>query len=689
MAGQKKIIVLGGGIGALTAAYHLTSAPGWKQQYEVVLYQLGWRLGGKCASSRNPGHHGRIEEHGLHVWFGFYQNAFALLRSCYAELGRASPLARPGGTFEPRVDFRMYEQFQGEWLSWDLPFEDNGGQPGLPANPEPSEWTVVIGLVEFVEGFIQRRLHIDAAAPAGASIPAIEAMGQQVRQLVRSLNHDVSQHTDLDRKGLVALLAGLRELVKVVTAGLGLFGEDWHRVRMVADLCLTAAIGIVDDDLLNKGLASISDQELLAWLEAHGADPATTDIGQCVPLRALYDTCFAFEDGDVTMPNFAAGVAIEVALRIGLTFQGSPAYMTLAGMGEVAVAPLYECLEKRGVRFEFFQRVLGIDANPAGTAIEKIRFSRQATVLQPPYDPLLRDAETPYWPNRPKYGALAEGAVLQAQDIDLESHWTPWTGVQDWTLPVGPDDQVVLGISLGALPQLCADLGRKNQAWRDLLAGLPTIQTQSMQLWLRETSGALGWPPGAGILPTVVAAPEPHDVWADMSQLLAVERWPIGDAPKSIQYYCGPMPNDYLRQMPGNPQAPALAAAQVRTTAQNWLQDFAGWMLPGAALAGSRQIDWNVLFADAQLRGPDRLGQQWLRANIDPTERYVLSPAARNALRLAPDGSGFANLVLAGDWTRTAINAGCVEAAVMSGMAASRALCGLPAAIHGEHFLQG
>jgi uncharacterized protein with NAD-binding domain and iron-sulfur cluster len=187
----------------------------------------------------------------------------------------------------------------------------------------------------------------------------------------------------------------------------------------------------------------------------------------------------------------------------------------------------------------------------------------------------------------------------------------------------------------------------------------------------------------------VVAAPEPHDVWADMSQLLKVEHWPIGNAPASVQYFCGPMTHDYLALSGSDPAAPALAMAQVRATAQAYLQTFTGWLLPGAALAGSRQIDWNVLYSVNGANGPARLAEQWLRPNIDPTERYVLSPAGRNASRLPADNSGFANLVLAGDWTRSSINAGCVEAAVMSGMAASRKLCGVPQVIYGEHFLQG
>ena len=44
--------------------------------------------------------------------------------------------------------------------------------------------------------------------------------------------------------------------------------------------------------------------------------------------------------------------------------------------------------------------------------------------------------------------------------------------------------------------------------------------------------------------------------------------------------------------------------------------------------------------------------------------------------RLRPDESGYDNLVLAGDWTDCGLNAGCIEAAVMSGLEAANALLG-------------
>ncbi len=54
----------------LAAAWELSSGD-WRDRLEsITVYQRGWRLGGKGASSR--GRHGRIEEHGLHLLLGCY-----------------------------------------------------------------------------------------------------------------------------------------------------------------------------------------------------------------------------------------------------------------------------------------------------------------------------------------------------------------------------------------------------------------------------------------------------------------------------------------------------------------------------------------------------------------------------------------------------------------------------------------
>ena len=63
---------------SLTTAYQLTRTEALRAKHEVTVYQIGWRLGGKGATGRRDG---RIEEHGLHIWFGYYDNAFRMLRA--------------------------------------------------------------------------------------------------------------------------------------------------------------------------------------------------------------------------------------------------------------------------------------------------------------------------------------------------------------------------------------------------------------------------------------------------------------------------------------------------------------------------------------------------------------------------------------------------------------------------------
>ena len=53
---------------------------------------------------------------------------------------------------------------------------------------------------------------------------------------------------------------------------------------------------------------------------------------------------------------------------------------------------------------------------------------------------------------------------------------------------------------------------------------------------------------------------------------------------------------------------------------------------------------------------------------------YFMSLPGTTSARLAPRESGFDNLTFAGDWTRTRINGGSVEAAVESGQEAARAI---------------
>ena len=138
---KKKIAVLGGGSGALSAAFGLTEKPGWRDEYEIDVYEIGWRLGGKGASGRNAKHHQRIEEHGLHVWGGYYDNAVRVMRACYDEMGRpaGAPLATVEDAFKKQSFITVEEFYNGEWLHWfvEMPTNDNVPWEG---GELPSPW---------------------------------------------------------------------------------------------------------------------------------------------------------------------------------------------------------------------------------------------------------------------------------------------------------------------------------------------------------------------------------------------------------------------------------------------------------------------------------------------------------------------------------------------------------------------
>ena len=111
MSTKRRIAILGGGMAALTTAYELTNCAGWEQRFDITVYQTGWRLGGKGASGVNRAQNDRIEEHGLHIFWGFYENAFRVMREVYGERRRYGSIkgACPGarGTMEKMVSIRL------------------------------------------------------------------------------------------------------------------------------------------------------------------------------------------------------------------------------------------------------------------------------------------------------------------------------------------------------------------------------------------------------------------------------------------------------------------------------------------------------------------------------------------------------------------------------------------------------
>ena len=132
MSEKEKIAILGGGVGAISTAFALTDHEGWQDKYDVTVYTLGWRLGGKGASGRNYEVAARVEEHGLHIWFGCYQNAFHMMRKVYQELSEKnlapdSPLQNCFDAFQPHDRISLVSQ---SGIIWTTEFAVHSGLPG-------------------------------------------------------------------------------------------------------------------------------------------------------------------------------------------------------------------------------------------------------------------------------------------------------------------------------------------------------------------------------------------------------------------------------------------------------------------------------------------------------------------------------------------------------------------------------
>ena len=91
---REKVAILGGGIGAKAAAYELAKQqdPSGNPKYEITVYQMGWRLGGKLATGRNIEKGSRIEEHGIHGFMGSYYNAASMMSEIYEQLAKVHGL---------------------------------------------------------------------------------------------------------------------------------------------------------------------------------------------------------------------------------------------------------------------------------------------------------------------------------------------------------------------------------------------------------------------------------------------------------------------------------------------------------------------------------------------------------------------------------------------------------------------
>jgi uncharacterized protein with NAD-binding domain and iron-sulfur cluster len=328
------------------------------------------------------------------------------------------------------------------------------------------------------------------------------------------------------------------------------------------------------------------------------------------------------------------------------------------------------------VRFRFFHRVMGLRLAADRRSIGAIDLARQVELVDPgaEYEPLEDVQGLPCWPAEPRWAQVAGADRLRG--THLESFWAPSPDAAALTLTAGQDfDRVIFGISLGAVPHLCRELIDASDRWRAMVEQVGTVPTQAFQVWLSATTHELGWPWPLANMSSFV---EPFDTYADMSHLLDREAWPAGERAGSVAYFCNALPAPREPGAAPDPAYLAAAEATVKANAIAFLRHWGSHLWPACVDPATGEFRWDLLAGGGAARDAARFDSQFWRANVDPSDHYVLSLPGTGRHRIKPGETGFDNLVIAGDWTDCGLNAGCVEAAVMSGRLAAHAVTGTP-----------
>src|ERR1044072_4817274 len=178
-----RVAIIGGGCAGLTAAWELSK----QSRYEGSIFEKSWRLGGKGASGRDEA--GHICEHGLHVWLGFYENAFRMMRECYAEVQKRKwgPKAKEGSRLahgsmeeaffpEPHIGVAIPDFIGGKtldlrktWDIWSSHFPPAKGLPGEPLDVASNPFTVANYILRCLD--LIKTLMVSTIGPADGPRP--------------------------------------------------------------------------------------------------------------------------------------------------------------------------------------------------------------------------------------------------------------------------------------------------------------------------------------------------------------------------------------------------------------------------------------------------------------------------------------------------------------------------------------
>ena len=669
---KTKIAILGGGISALAAAYELKRLD-TGGTLDITIHQMGWRLGGKCASSRNdrPGMNYRNEEHGLHVLGGWYHNTFEMLRHVYMDWNKLPAVdARPiREAFLPVNGAVLFDEKRFLWIKYGwrklaVRFPDPVGQPGIDI-PDLSIARMLRVLARWVQELLENAASSLSLVRLGMRFmrhwfdisDVVKTLETEViEQMTDEQLQDAANRVHICATSIASECESMLDNLSEADAQLW-YESETENNPSPADLVTAGLVGafvikgMLVDRLITRGFDYINSEDATAWLRRHGA-PNFVVKSPFVELG--YHYAFSYIDGDPNRPDMAAGAALRGYMRMFFGQVGNFFYHFEGGMGDVIVKPFYDVLKAKGVKFEFFSQITRLDLDSTNTQISRVQIRRQAKVKagRDAYDPLI---STPQglrtWPISPLMDQLelAPGQTRFPDDFEDPFDLDPNDPFEE--LVAGEDfDLAILAIPGTALTDICQHLIDADPAWRKCLEAMSSCPTVSAQLWTEQTPDELGW----GKMPHISTGHVlPLSTWSDMSHLIPLEEAHAPVPFKGHHLLCGPYP---------------ITDETPRETSLKWLKQHFRDVLPDWRYK-AEQLSERTLYA---------------RLNHKPSERYIFAGSGDIEDRLRTDESGLSNLYLCGDWVRNGTDLGWVEGAVTTARQCARAITGVSIRVYGE-----
>lgn len=731
-----KVAILGSGIGALTTAWRLLNDDVQRQankKFELTMYQVGFRLGGKLTTGRAPAEENyKIQDHGLHTLYGYYENAFKMVREVYQYLqdnkllNPDDPLGTVDKAFIPFANIALNEEWpegSGNWLNWSQAesMDMSEDPPAVGEAWEPSPWDLVILSIKQIPKVLSppstKPEHRNALhSPEQRLDILFEHMPEEFVQYKESLKEKLQEWIDKVRHVFVKiekealgpdswLTLELEKLFRGIIDGLYVFWDvlkNWEAFRhmfFMADFLVACITGISKNynDIATNWITQ-DDYNFEDWLMKYGMK----EVSAKSPL-------VTFAKGELYSEHttVAAGTGVYNFLRYQFTWKQALVFMFAAGPGDTLIVPIYRALKHKGVKFNFFHRVTNLKlGNQNGEPIiQAVEMAKQIKLKDPAkeYDPLINvplqsfDGKTiPCWRSSPDWDQL--DAPESVRGCDFESFETIETE-EPVEIVAGKDyDKVVLGISIGAqtdgiwykqtdngsvpikVPGCCMELynDKSNPKYKLMLDNQNVTRSMSCQVWFNKTLSDMGWAPtdkDKGYMyenPPYISnylTPNPqYDCWIDNSILLPYENWPPGEgSPKFLSYFT------HVWDIPDTTTEKAVI--------QDYFDNYAWFFWPKAA--PNKVWDYSTLVAPDGVEGAKRLDYQYYSILHNTSDYYVQTRAGTTKYRLAANESGYANLILTGDWTNNKQNIGGVESAVLSGYLTANATAGIPDAYFG------